>query len=70
MRRRSEHRIEGGRSTLERKEYTQEECDIGKAAVDEQFAACKPLVKAVAGATTDEKVQAAVDEFEDCSSTT
>jgi len=70
VRRRCEHRIEGGRSTLDRKEYAQEEYDNGKAAVDEPFAACKLLVKAVAGATTDEKVQAAVDEVEGCSSTT
>ena len=40
-----------------RKNYTREELDRCKAAVDQQLAAYKTLVKAVASATTDEKVK-------------
>jgi hypothetical protein len=49
---------------LGRKTYTQEEIDQGKAAVERQLAAYRQLVKAVADATTDERVDAAVASFE------
>jgi len=44
---------------LGRKSCTQEELDHGKAAVDQQLAAYKTLVKAVARATTDKNVNSA-----------
>src|SRR6266511_1351426 len=53
-----------GATMLGRKKYTQEEIDQGKAAVEQQLAAYKQLVKAVAGATTDERFDAAVESFE------
>ena len=53
-----------GTTMLGRKKYTQEEIDQGKAAVEQQLAAYKQLVKAVAGATTDERFDAAVESFE------
>jgi hypothetical protein len=49
---------------LGRKTYTQEEIDQGKAALDRQLAAYQKLVKAVAGATTDKKINAAFESFE------
>ncbi len=49
---------------LGRKKYTQEEIDQGKAALDRQLAAYKQLVKAAAGATTDDRIAAAVEAFE------
>src|SRR6266542_2577347 len=49
---------------LGRKKYTQEEIDRGKAALEQQLAAYKQLVKAVASATTDERIDAAVESFE------
>jgi hypothetical protein len=53
-----------GASMLGRKKYTQEEIDQGKAALDRQLAAYKQLVKAAAGATTDDRIAAAVAAFE------
>jgi hypothetical protein len=53
-----------GATILGRKKYTQEEIDQGKAAVEQQLAAYKQLVKAVASATTDERFDAAVESFE------
>ena len=49
---------------LGRKNYTQEEIDQGKAALDQQLAVYKKLVKAAASATTDEKIDSAVESFE------
>jgi hypothetical protein len=53
-----------GTTMLGRKNYTQEEIDRGKAALDQQLAAYKKLVKAVASATTDEKIDSAFASFE------
>jgi hypothetical protein len=49
---------------LGRKNYTQEELDHAKAAIDQQLAAYKKLVRAVGGATKDKKVDAALQAFE------
>jgi hypothetical protein len=49
---------------LGRKNYTQDEIDQGKAALTQQVAAYKKLAKAVAGATTDKKVDSAFEAFE------
>ena len=49
---------------LGRKNYTQEEIDQGKAALDQQLAAYKKLVKAVASATTDKKIDSTFESFE------
>lgn len=49
---------------LGRKNYTPEELDHCKAAVDQQLAAHKTLVKAVASATTDKKANSALQAFE------
>jgi hypothetical protein len=49
---------------LGRKNYTKEEIDQGKAAVDQQVAAYRKLVKAVAAETTDKKIDAARKSFE------
>ncbi len=49
---------------LGRKNYTREEIDQGKAAIKQQLAAYKKLVKAIASATTDKEVNSAVDSFE------
>jgi hypothetical protein len=46
------------------KSYTREELDHCKAAVDQQLAAYKTLLKAVANATTDKKVTSALEAFE------
>jgi hypothetical protein len=49
---------------LGRKNYTQEEIDQGKAALNQQLAAYKKLVNAVAGARTDKKINSALESFE------
>ena len=49
---------------LGRKDYTREEIDQAKKAVDQQLAAYKKLVKAVDAATSDPKVAAAREAFE------
>lgn len=49
---------------LGRKNYTQEELDHAKAMVDQQLASYKSLAKAVSSATTDEKVDSALEAFE------
>ena len=49
---------------LGRKDYTQEEFDLAKKAIDQQIAAYKKLVKAIDGATSDQKVTAAREAFE------
>jgi hypothetical protein len=49
---------------LGRKDYTHEEFDQCKLTIGQQLAAYKALVKAVAGATTDTKVNSALDAFE------
>ncbi|GEM_PF-1829515 len=56
--------MKGCYARLGRKNYTQEELDHCKATVDQQLAADKNLVKAVADATKDEKVNAALEAFE------
>lgn len=48
---------------LGRKSYTQEEFDHSKASIDQQLATYKTLVKAVAKATTDKKVNSALEAF-------
>jgi hypothetical protein len=53
-----------GASMLGRKQYTREEIDQGKAALSHQLAAYKQLVNAVAGATTDKQLDAAVASFD------
>jgi hypothetical protein len=49
---------------LGRKNYTPDEIDQGKAALDQQVAAYKKLAKAVPSATTDKKVGSAFEAFE------
>jgi hypothetical protein len=49
---------------LGRKTYTQEEFDHAKAAIDQQLAAYRKLVKAVGSATKDKKVDSALEAFE------
>jgi hypothetical protein len=49
---------------LGRKNYSQEEFDHAKSAVDQQLAAYKKLVKAIDGATPDPSVRSALDSFE------
>ncbi|HEV8596579.1 MAG TPA: hypothetical protein VGR23_02570, partial [Candidatus Dormibacteraeota bacterium] len=49
---------------LGRKNYTQEEIDQGKAAVDRQVAAYQNLVKSVASVATDKDVNSALESFE------
>jgi hypothetical protein len=49
---------------LGRKNYTQEELDHAKTAVDQQLAAYKKLVKAIDSATSDPKVTSALEDFE------
>ena len=49
---------------LGRKDYTQEELDHARRAVDQQLAAYKKLVKAVNAATSDPKVASALESFE------
>ncbi|MDT5035186.1 MAG: hypothetical protein QOE03_371 [Micromonosporaceae bacterium] len=49
---------------LGRKTYTREELDHSKAAIGQQLEAYKTLVEAVAGATTDTKVNSARADFE------
>jgi hypothetical protein len=47
-----------------RKNYTQEEFDHAKSAVETQLAAHKKLVAAIEGETPDKKVQSALGDFE------
>jgi hypothetical protein len=49
---------------LGRKNYTQEELDHAKTAIDQQLAAYKQLVKAIDNATSDPKVTSAREAFE------
>ncbi|HEY8787617.1 MAG TPA: hypothetical protein VIM10_00570 [Actinopolymorphaceae bacterium] len=49
---------------LGRKSFTRDEVDHAKASIDEQVAAYRPLVKAVAAKPGDTKVNAALDTFE------
>lgn len=49
---------------LGRKDYTKEEFDHSKAAIDQQLAAYNALVKAIESSTTDKKVKAALNAFE------
>src|ERR1700730_1984571 len=49
---------------LGRKDYTREEVDHAKKAIDQQLNAYKKLANAVANATSDTKVTAAVGAFE------
>src|ERR1700730_3375134 len=49
---------------LGRKTYTQEELDHSKAALDQQLAAYRKLVRGVAGTTTHTKVTSALESFE------
>jgi hypothetical protein len=49
---------------LGRKNYTQEELDQARSAVDQQLAAYRTLVEAIDGATQDTKVRSALDAFE------
>jgi hypothetical protein len=49
---------------LGRKSYTQEEFDQCRAAIDQQLAAYKTLVKAIGSATTDNNVDSALEAFE------
>jgi hypothetical protein len=49
---------------LGRKNYTQEELDEARSAVDQQLAAYRMLVEAIDGATQDPKVRSALDAFE------
>jgi len=49
---------------LGRKNYTQEELDHAKTAIDRQLAAYKKLVKAIDGAPSDPKVTSALEAFE------
>ena len=49
---------------LGRKDYTKGEYEHGKATVDQQVAAYKKLVKAVSGKASDQKMDAALEEFD------
>jgi hypothetical protein len=49
---------------LGRKDYTQDEVDHGKSAIEEQLAAYKKFVRASANETTGKKLQPALDDFE------
>src|SRR5947208_4165950 len=49
---------------LGRKDYTQEELDNARTAVDRQLTAYTKLVKAIDGATSDPRVKSALDDFE------
>jgi hypothetical protein len=49
---------------LGRKDYTEEELDHAKTAVDEQVAAYTKLVEAIDSTTSDSKVMAALEAFE------
>jgi hypothetical protein len=49
---------------LGRKNYTQEELDQARSAVDQQLAAYRTLVEAIDGATQDPKVRSALEAFE------
>jgi hypothetical protein len=49
---------------LGRKNYTQEELDQARSAVDQLLAAYRTLVEAIDGATQDTKVRSALDAFE------
>jgi len=49
---------------LGRKTYTRQELDHSKAAVEQQLAAYKKMVKAMKTATSDAKVASAVEDFE------
>jgi len=49
---------------LGRKDYTQEEFDNGKAAVEQEVAAYGHLMTAIAGTTADKNVTAAREQFE------
>jgi hypothetical protein len=49
---------------LGRKNYTQDEFDQGKAAIDQQLAAYKKLVKTIPGVTAEKKVDAALSSFD------
>jgi hypothetical protein len=53
-----------GTAMLGRKNYTQEEIDQGRVALEQQLAAYEKLVKAVANAPADEKVSSALESFE------
>lgn len=49
---------------LGRKNYTQEEIDQGKVALDQQFAAYKKLAKAITSQASDNEIDAAIESFE------
>jgi hypothetical protein len=49
---------------LGRKDYTQEELDHAKSAVEQQLAAYKELLKALDGAGENPKVKSALEDFE------
>jgi hypothetical protein len=49
---------------LGRKNYTQDELDQARSAVDQQLAAYRTLVEAIDGATQDPNVMSALDAFE------
>ena len=49
---------------LGRKDYTKQEFDHSKAAVEQQLAAYKALVKAIDGSSADKKAKAALEAFE------
>ncbi len=57
---------------LGRKDYTKEELDHAKTAVEQQIAAYQKLAKAIKSATSDSKVTAALEAFEPlfCNNTT
>ena len=47
-----------------RKDYTPEEFEHGRSAVEKQLVAYKKLLRARAGETTDTQARAALDDFE------
>jgi len=53
-----------GTIMLGRKNYTQEEIDQGKAALDQQLAAYKKLAKALTSAAIDNEIDSAIESFE------
>ena len=53
-----------GTSMLGRKNYTQEEIDQGKVALDQQLAAYKKLAKAITSQASDNEIDSAIESFE------
>ena len=51
---------------LGRKDYTREEYEHGKSAVEKQLTVYKKLTKTIASDASDKKLQSALEDFEGC----